>query len=169
MAEITDLPAAAALTGTDLLVVYQPGAASNKSRKVTLAAILASVVKTGDAATFGDVNATALNAPVGAIDALTVATNLTIGAALSKILTATASVAIGTLAASASQSVTMTVASAVVGDVVIVNPQVAMPAGLVLRSYVSGADTVTITVLNASAAEVSGASYSMKAVLLRVA
>jgi ribosomal protein L13 len=42
-----------------------------------------------------------------------------------------------------------------------------MPGGLRLRAYVSAADTVTISVINASSASITGANYSMKAVLLR--
>jgi hypothetical protein len=169
MAEISDLPAGASVVDTDLFLMYLPGEASNKSRKVTRAIALAGVVRETEDADLGVVDADELNAPLGAIDALTVATSITLGAILSKILTNTASVAFGTLAAGASADVTMTVTGAVTGDVAIVNPQADIPDGLCLRSYVSASNTITINVTNASTGSISGASYSLKAVVLRVA
>lgn len=170
MTEINALPTATAVDDLDYLVLHRDGReASQQTRKVTRANLLTGVAFTGAAAAFTTLSGSSVTAPTGAIDALTVATSLTMGAALSKILTATASVAIGTLAAGASADSTMTVTGAVVGDVVILNPQVSMPGGLRLRAYVSAADTVTISVLNGSTGSITGASYSIKAVLLRVA
>lgn len=170
MTEINALPTATAIDDLDLLVVHRDGReASSQSRKISRGSLLSGVARTGQPASLGAVTATSLAAPVGAINALTVATSLIMGATLAKILTATASVAIPTLAAGASGDVAMTVVGAVVGDVAIVNPQVTMPGGLRLRAYVSAADTVTISVLNGSTASITGASYSLKAVLLRVA
>lgn len=170
MAEISDLPASTAVADSDFVLAYQPGESVNKSRKMTRAQLLTGVLRSGAAASVTTLAAsTSVAAPTGAIDALTVATGLTLGAVLSKILTATASVAFGTLAAGASADVTMTVTGAVVGDVAVVNPQVDLPDGLCLRPYVSAANTVTINVTNASTGSIAGASYSLKAVLLRVA
>lgn len=169
MAEIVDLPASTGVADTDLFVVYQPGESVDKSRKATRTQVLNGILRSGAAASVTTLAAsTSVTAPAGAIDALTVATSVTVGAVLSKILTNTASVAIPTLAAAASGDVTMTVTGAVAGDVVILNAQAALPAGLLFRAYVSGANTVTISVTNASNASITGASYSLKAVLFRV-
>lgn len=170
MTEISALPTASAVDDADYLVLHRDGReASQQTRKATRANLLAGVARTGADAAFAALSGTSVAAPEGAIDELTVATSLTLGAVLSKILTATASVAVPTLATLVSSDVTMTVPGAVVGDVVILNPQVDMPDGLHLRPYVSAADTVTINVTNASTGSISGASYSLKAVLLRVA
>lgn len=169
MTEINALQTATAVNDADYLVIHRDGReASQQSRKITRASLLTGVARDGQSASLAALTATSVAAPTGAIDTLTVATGLVMGATLAKILTATASPAIPTLAAGASADVTMTVTGAVVGDVVIVNPQMAMPGGLRLRAYVSGADTVTISVLNGSTASITGASYSLKAVLLRV-
>lgn len=168
MSEVDDLPAAALMSDTDLFLVFQPGVGVNKSRKVERQAAMLPYIKTGAAADLGVVDADAINAPVGAINTLTVATGIVLGATVSKILTATATIAIPTLAAGASSDVTMTVTGAVVGDVAIVNPQADLPDGLMFRPYVSGSNTVTMNATNGSAASIPGASYSFKAVLLRV-
>jgi hypothetical protein len=168
MATFDTLTETLSIAGTDFLLAHLPGASPDKTRKVSVATLLGTAAIIGEDATLGIVDADELNAPVGAIDTLTVATGLDMGAVLSAILTATASVAIGTLAAAASADVTMTVTGAVTGDVVILNPQVDMPDGLCLRAYVSASNTVTINVTNASSGSIAGASYSLKAVVLRV-
>jgi hypothetical protein len=169
MTEISALPTATGIDNADFLVVHRNGReTSQQSRKITRATLLTGVARTSENAAFLALTASSIGAPSGAIDSLTVATGLIMGATLAKILTATASTAIPTLAAGASADVTMAVTGAVVGDVAIVNPQVTMPGGLRLRAYVSAADTVTINVLNGSTASITGASYSLKAVLLRV-
>lgn len=169
MTEINALPTATAVDDADWLVLHRDGReASQQTRKVARANLLANVARFDANASLAVVTATSLAAPTGAIDTLTIATGLVIGATLQKILTATASTAIPTLAAAASSDVTLTVTGAVVGDIAIVNQQVALPAGLLLRAWVSAANTVTITVTNASGASITGASYSLKAVVLRV-
>lgn len=171
MTEINALPTATAVNDADWLVLHRDGReASQQTRKVSRANVLSGVALLSGAADFAGALSSdvSVSAPAGSIDALTVATSLTIGAILQKILTATASTAIPTLAAAASSDVTLTVTGAVVGDIAIVNPQVTLPAGLLLRAWVSAANTVTITVTNASNASIAGASYSLKAVVLRV-
>lgn len=173
MPELNDasIPSALAadITDDDLVLVYDNGAASNKSRKATRAAFLTGVVRTGADVTLGDVAADSLAAPAGTINTLAVPTGLVIGATLSKILVASANLAVATLAAGASVDITLTVTGAVTGDLAIVNPQSALPAGLLLRAYVSAANTVTITVTNASTGSVPGASYTFKGAVLRLA
>lgn len=170
MTEINALPTATGVNDADFLVLHRDGReASQQTRRVTRSDLLNGVARTGAAADFAAVTATNLSAPIGAINSLNVTTGLIMGATLSRILTATASVAIGALAAYASADVTMTVTGAIAGDVVILNPQVTMPGGLRLRPWVSGPDTVTISVLNGSNALIGASSYSLKAVLLRVA
>jgi hypothetical protein len=168
MTEINALPVAATMTDDDLFVIYENGAASNKTRQITRVLALAGYAKTGADAAFDDLTSATVAAPTGTIDTLTVATGLVMGATLAKVLTATVSTAIPTLATTISSDVTMTVTGAVVGDVAIVNPQVDLPDGLCLRAYVSASNTVTINVTNASGGSITGASYSLKAVLLRV-
>jgi hypothetical protein len=167
--EIDDLPVAIALTNGDSFLVYQSGAGAEKTRRVTYQALMASVVQTDEDATLGVVTADSLAAPVANLNAVVVTTSLTLGAVLSRLIVVTASVAVSTLAAAASEDVTMTATGAVVGDMVILNPTTDMPDGLHLRAYVSAANTVRINVTNASGASVTGASYTVKALVLRVA
>lgn len=173
MPELNDasIPSALAadITDDDLVLVYDNGAASNKSRKATRGNFLHDVVRTGADVTLGDVEADSLSAPAGTINTLAVPTGLIIGATLSKILVASASLAVSTLAAGASVDITLSVTGAVTGDLAIVNAQSALPAGLLLRAYVSAANTVTITVTNASTGSINGASYTFKGAVLRLA
>lgn len=171
MVTIPELPEQlnADVSDDDLIVTYDMGGGLTPARKVTRGNFLKDVIRTVGTFAVGTLNATgALNAPSGAINALVVSVSITLGAVLSRVLTNTASLAVPTLSAGASADVTMTVTGAVAGDVVIVNPQVDLPDGLLLRPYVSGANTVTINFTNASTGSISGASYSFKAVLLRV-
>ena len=171
MAEINALPTATGVDDLDWLVLHRDGReSSQQTRKVSRGNALAGYAKLAGSASFAGAldSAVSISAPAGTFNNLTVTTSVAIGASLEKILTATASVAIGSLAAGASSDVTMSVPNAIAGDVVILNPQVDMPDGLHMRAYVSGPDTVTINVTNASTALISGSSYSMKAVVLRV-
>jgi len=172
MVTIPALPAQAAadVSNDDLLITYDAGGGLTPARKVTRADLLKDVVRTAGTFAVGTLNASgALTAPEGTINELEVPVSLTMGAALSRILAATANVAIPTLAEGASSDVLMALTGAVVGDVAILNPQADLPDGLTLRAYVSAADTVRINVTNASAASIPGATYSFKAVALRVA
>lgn len=162
-AEIVDLTA-----GDDLLLIYLLGAASLPARRISRATLLHDVVREGEGATLGTVNATALNAESGAINDLTVATRLVMGAALSRILTATASITIPTAAAGAQVSVTLTLTGATTTDIAQIFLPSNLPAGLICRAVVTAANTVTVYAFNASAASIPAASYAARALVLRV-
>jgi hypothetical protein len=168
MPEINALPVATAMTDDDLFVIYENGAASNKSRQITKANALTGYIATGDAATLGVVDADELNAPIGAIDTLAVATSLTIGAEIEKILSATGTLTLGNILSGAEGSGTVTVTGAVTGDQAILQLPSTFPLGLLLsRAVVTGANTVTAYFFNPTGGTINGAGYSVRASVIR--
>jgi hypothetical protein len=171
MTELPDLPEVteANVTNDDLLLIYDVGAASNKSRKCTRANLLHDVVRTTGAFSVETLNATvALNAPAGAIDDLTVNT-LTIGANLSKIVVATVSASIPEATTGVQVTVAMAVTGALVGDMVTLHAGSTFPAGLIIRGTVTASDVVTLYAFNATGLTIAAASHSIKALLIRAA
>ena len=152
----------------DLVLIFDSAAPSGNSKKATRAQFLAGVARNGQDATLGIVDAAEVNAPVSALNTLTVATGLVIGATVSKVLTATASLAVPDILAAASATVTMTVTGAAVGDLVLLGLPAGLSAGMIVRGDVTGANTVTVRLYNATAATIAAASYSVKAVAVRV-
>jgi len=167
MVEIPALPTQSEgnVTDNDLLVLYDTGAA--QTRKVTLANLLTGVARDGMDATLGVVDAAELNAPEGAIDLLTVATGLVIGATLAQATYVNATVAVPTVAAAAQGTAVVTLTGAVVGDMLLVNG-IALDAGLILSGEVTGANTVTLKFFNATAGSIAGASRVVRIVALRL-
>lgn len=173
MPELNALPVASSgdISDDDLVLVFENGAASNKSRQATRGAFLTGVARNGAAITPASVaSAGAVTAPSGAIDTLTVATKLVLGAEVQRVLTVSATLTLPTIASGAEGSATVTLTGAVVGDQVLVQLPATFPAGLILaRAVVTGANTVTCYAWNASATSISGAGYSIRATALRVA
>ena len=172
MTEIIALPAIAAadVSDDDLIVLFDIGAATQKSRKATRAHFLKDVVRTAGTFAVGLLNATVgFTAPEASIDTMTVNTALILGATVSKILSVSASVAIPDATAAAQSTVTMAVADAVVGDVVTISAPAGLPAGLILRGVVTAAGVVTIYAFNATSVTIAAASYSIRVMLVRFA
>ena len=153
----------------DLVLIWDTAAPSANAKKATRGQFLAGVIRTGAAATLGVVTATSAAAPTGAIDTLTVATALVMGGTLSRLLTASGSVAAPTVATLAQGSVTMTVTGAVTGDVAMVFLPDTLPVGLIAKAVVTSPNTVTILFFNASASSITGASYTARVVVMRIA
>jgi len=172
MTEIPDLPEVLApdITDDDLIILYDVGAATQKSRHATRANFLGGLVRTTGTFAVGTLNATgALNAPAGSIDDLTVSGSLILGGEVTKMLSGSAAVAIPTVASGAEGTVTMSLTGAIVGDIVTVNGPSTLPAGLILRGVVTAPDEVTIYAVNASAASITGASHTLNVMLVRFA
>ncbi|MGL6208550.1 MAG: hypothetical protein ACRC14_01825 [Paracoccaceae bacterium] len=169
MVTIPDLPLQATgdVSDDDLILIYDMGGGLNPSRKVTRASLLTGVVRTAGYATLNTVDANALNAPVGAIDALTVATSIQIGATLGRLIYAAPSLAIPTCAAGTEVTVTSTLAGVVAGDMILITAEGLAP-GLILRAQVTGANTVTVYAFNASGASITGASRTVRVLALRM-
>ena len=87
----------------------------------------------------------------------------TVGAALTKILTATASLNFPSINAASQADLTITVTGAAVGDEVAMALPAAPAAGIVFNAFVSAANTVTIRATNVTAAPVdpAAANYSV--------
>lgn len=173
MPDLSGLPVASSgdISDDDLVLVFDNGAASNKSRKATRAAFLTGVARNGAAMTPASVtSAGAVTAPTGAIDTLTVATGLVMGATLSRVLSVAATLTIPTIADAAEGSGAVTLTGAVVGDQVTLGLPSTFPAGLILaRAVVTGANTVTCYFFNASGSSITGADYSIRATVMRLA
>ncbi len=166
MVTIPELPSQSSgnVTDDDLLVTYDMGA--GQGRKVTRAAFLTGVARSGQDATLGAINADELNAPTGAIDTLTVATELVMGARVSNIVYLSSLVAVPTVAAGAQGTVTVTLTGSVTGDMLMVNAT-ALDAGLILSGTVTSANTVTLYFWNASAAPIAGANRIIRLMAMR--
>lgn len=168
MPDIPGLPEATVMTDDDLFVIYENGAGSNLSRKITKANAFDGLVAEETNATLAIVDADELNAPVGAIDALVVATSLTIGAEIEKVLTATGTLTLPTINAATEGSATFTLTGAVSGDQAVLQLPSTFPAGLLLsRAVVTGADTVTAYFYNVTGGNIAGAGYSIRATVIR--
>lgn len=130
-----------------------------KGRWITLAQLLGSAVRkvSGVVASLEVTDLTAAGLIVGA------------GQELNQMLSASDSVAIPTISAGTGDDATMTVTGAATGDLVLVDCTGTLPDGLILRGYVSAANTVTIEAFNATSGSITGASYTIRAVCLRFA
>lgn len=166
--EIADLSAITSADDADLLIIYDVSAPSAKSKKITKENLLSGFVKTGDDCALGDVTADNVTAPSGAIDTLTVATGLVIGASLNAIGRFSGNVSVSTLAAGAGETVAVSMSGALSGDLVILGLPVTLPAGLIVRADIGASNVLSLRVFNASSASISGASYAITAVTLRV-
>lgn len=166
MVTIPELPTQVVgnVSDDDLLVTYDMGA--GQGRKVTRAALLTGVARSGQDATLAVVDADELNAPTGAIDTLTVATELIMGARISKVVYLSSLVAVPTVAAGAQGTVTVTLTGSVTGDMLMVNAT-ALDAGLIMSGTVTSANTVTLYFWNASAASIAGANRIIRLLALR--
>lgn len=166
--EIVDLPAITSADDADLLIVYDVSAPSAKSKKITKANLLSGFVQDDDDCTLGHVTADSVSAPSGAIDSLTVATGLEMGATLNRIGRFSGAVSISTLAAGAGETVAVSMSGALSGDLVVLGLPVTLPAGLIVRADIGSSNVLSLRVFNASGASISGASYAITAVTLRV-
>jgi|GEM_PF-4913588 len=161
--------APANVTDDDLVLIWDTTApAGSNSKKATRGQLLDGVVRSGAAATLTIVDATELNAPVGAIDNLVVATGLTMGGTLASISTISTSVTIPDAAADTTVTAAMTVTGAAVGDVVILSLPSGFPVGMIARADVTAPNAVTVRCYNATAALIATAAYTIRALALRV-
>lgn len=83
------------------------------------------------------------------------------------VLTATAALNFASIAAAASEDLTITVAGAAVGDSVSVGLPAAPTAGLVFVGFVSAANTVTVRASNITAGAVDAASATYRATVIK--
>lgn len=169
MVTIPNLPAQspANVSDDDLIIIYDMSGGLNPTRKVSVGDFLASAVRTSGANTTDDLTLDNLTITAGNANTLVVITSITLGATLQRVLAATASIAVPSLAAGASADLSLTVTGAAVNDVVVVNCLSDAADGLLFRSRVSASDTVEIQATNASGASFAGATYSFKAVVIR--
>jgi len=170
MPEINELiPIAPAdVTDDDLIPIWDASApAGSEAKSVTRAQFLAGLLRTGEDATLGVVDAEELNAPLGSVDELTVSSGLIMGATLTDLIYWTASVTISTLASLATQVQTRTATGFLVDDFVILRAPSSLPAGLILTCAVSASDTLQIKAVNASGASIAGAAYDLSVLVIR--
>lgn len=171
MPDIAGLPEALAIdiTDDDYIPLFDNGAATNKSRKGTRANVMAPYPKNGAAMTPTTLTASvSVAAPAGAIDTLTVATGLVMGATLQKALTISGSITVPVISAGAEGSATITLTGANVGDQVIVMMPDTFPAGLIVaRAVVSAPNTVKVYWWNAAGSPTTSASFTIRATALR--
>lgn len=150
----------------DLLLIWETGAGSSPSRKVTVGSLKSDLPRTAGNADFSDVTATDVTATTGAINALEVATSLTLGAAITKVLAGALSVTASTLAAGVTEDKTAALAGALTTDTVMFSIS-GLPAGLIVSAWVSAADTVTFRLFNATSGPITGAAYTARTVAIR--
>jgi len=89
------------------------------------------------------------------------------GTAITKVLTATAALDFGSIAAAGSEDKTITVAGAAVGDAVAFSLPAAIDAGLVFNAFVTAADTVTIRATNVTGGAIDAASATFRVVVIK--
>lgn len=89
------------------------------------------------------------------------------GSAISKVLTATASLDFGSIAAQSSADLTVTVTGAATGDAVVMGLPAAPASGVVFNAFVSSANTVTIRATNATVAPIDPDSATYRATVIQ--
>ena len=88
------------------------------------------------------------------------------GNAVTKVLSATASLDFGSIGAAAQANLTITVTGAAVGDEVVMALPAAPAAGLVFNAFVSAANTVTIRASNITASPVDPAAATYGVIVI---
>ena len=91
------------------------------------------------------------------------------GSKVTNILTATATLDYGSIAAGAVAELTITVTGAVANDSVLVGPPTTLNTGLIVSGFVSAADTVTVRVFNGTAGAIDPASSTWRATVISFA
>jgi len=150
----------------DLLLTWETGAGSSPSRKLTVGNLKADLPRTNGNADFADVTADDIAATTGTINTLEVATSLTLGAVITKVLAGALSVTASTLTAGATEDKTATLTGALTTDAVMFSIS-GLPAGLIVSAWVSAADTVTFRIFNATSGSITGAAYTARTVAIR--
>jgi len=93
-----------------------------------------------------------------------------VGATITDVLTATATIDFPSItAASTSDSTGITVTGAAVGDAVFVGTPATIEAGLVVTGYVSATNTVKVRAANVTALAINPASGAFKVVVIKTA
>lgn len=154
LTELNETPAAG-----DEFLVYDVSAGTGNSKKVTRANLLGGVAFEGGDHDFGTSEITDLttqNASIG----------FTGGAVLTKMVVASFSVAPSDILTAASETVTATVTGALTSHFLVANFTSALPNGLVCQSWISAADTVSFKFYNTTGGTISGASYTVQAMLI---
>lgn len=164
MATLAELPAINPpdVSDDDFLLIWDNGAGSQNTRKVTRAQLMAGVAFDSGNHDFGTSEITALTAGV---TALTFAST----AALQDVTRANLTVTPGNIAAGASQDVAVTMTGAATTDFLSFAFASALPAGLICQAWVSAANTVTFRFFNATGGTINGASYTARCVALTFA
>ena len=88
------------------------------------------------------------------------------GVAITKVLSATASLDFGSISAVSQASLTITVTGAAVGDEVVMALPAAPAAGIVFNAFVSAANTVTIRASNITASPVDPAAANYGVIVI---
>jgi hypothetical protein len=91
------------------------------------------------------------------------------GVDITKLLTATATLNFGSIAANGSEVLTITVTGAAIGDTVLLAPPSTLESGLVSFSFVSAADTVSVRLHNGSGGTLDPASATWRATVMAFA
>ncbi|QGH72188.1 MAG: hypothetical protein [Caudovirales sp. ctOwN3] len=108
---------------------------------------------------------TTFTGPVNSTNGFKPGTGLTI----TNVLGASAALNFGSIAAAASEDLTITVTGAAVNNVVSMGLPAAPEAGLVFNAFVSAANTVTIRATNITGSAVDAASATYSVVVTQVA
>lgn len=144
----------------DLFLVHDVSAASNNDKKVTRTNLLGGVAMDGGDHDFGTseiADLTTQNATLGFTD----------GATLAKIIKASGTVTPSDITTGASETVTLTLTGALTTDHLVWNIAGALPNGLTAQAWVSAADTVSLKLHNTTGSTITGASYTLRAAVLR--
>lgn len=162
---IPDLPeqSEADVSDTDLLLGYAPSAPSNRSRWFRRSSLLKDVVREAGNASLNVVSVNQLTATVAALTFASAAT-------IQNIWRQQSNVTVGTLAAGASETQTITVTGIATTDYIMSRGfTAALPDGLTFQAWISAANTVSFRFRNNSGGSVTGATYAARVIVARFA
>lgn len=169
MTQIIDLPERTVIQDADSLIFWYAGAASNPTRRITWADLIADLVKNDGDADLNEVEINDLTAEDATIINLEVVTRLRIGGGtnINQVLRGSGSVAVSSIDGGNGATYTITVPGAATGDHVIANMTAVLPDGLHMQAWVSAADTVSLRFFNSTGGSISGDTYGARVLVVK--
>lgn len=170
--EIVDLPAAAAedITDDDLILIYDNGAASNKSRKATRGDFLKDVARQDGDHNFGTTEIEDLTAERATLTEATVVNGLSFeqAATLNKLWAGNVTLSTAGTAPGASETLTGTVQGISVADFLSLSFTEGLADGLVANAWISADNTISVKFYNTSAGAIAGKDYTARCLVANV-
>lgn len=166
MATIDDLDPIlnANVTDDDYLVVFDKGAVSNPSKKITIAQLLQNVAKSGGSVSMTTITTTTFTATNAGVNNLTVNDKITFPSTfgISNLRFHEGSITVPAINSGAADTVDVAFSDITTNDYLTVTFAAALPDGLMVTPRVQAAGNVRLHLFNASGANISSGDYDVR-------